>query len=77
MLDITNKKLDIIKWRPRNTTTNRNLLFISRIVVCLAGTGLMFDGAIPSKTTSIATVLGIKGIGLIATQRSVINSGGE
>ncbi len=77
MLDKNNKKLDIVKWRPRNTTTNRNLLFVSRIVVCLVEIGLMFDGATLCNSTSMVTVLGITGAGLIATQRSVINNGGE
>ena len=38
----------------------------------------MFNGAILGKTTTnVATVLGITGIGLIATQRRAINNGGE
>jgi hypothetical protein len=40
----------------------------------------MFDGAILGETTTnIATILGITGIGLIATstQRRAINNGGE
>ena len=62
----------------RNTKTDRNLLFVSGIFVCLAGTGLMFNGAILSETTTnVATVLGITGIGLIATQKRAMNSGGE
>jgi len=77
MLDKNNKKLDIIKWRPRNMKANRNPLFISGIVVCLAGTRLFLDGAILGEKTSVATVLVITGIGLISTQRSVMNNGGE
>jgi hypothetical protein len=47
-------------------------------LVCLAGTGLMFNGAILGETTTnVATVLGITGIGLIATQKRAMNSGGE
>ena len=64
----------------RNTKTDRNLLFVSGIFVCLAGTGLMFNGAILGETTTnVATVLGITGIGLIATstQRRAMNNGGE
>jgi hypothetical protein len=62
----------------RNTKTDRNLLFVSGILVCLAGTGLMFNGAILGETTTnVATVLGITGIGLIATQKRAMNSGGE
>jgi hypothetical protein len=64
----------------RNTKTDRNLLFGSGILVCLAGTGLMFNGAILGETTTnVATVLGITGIGLIATstQRRAMNNGGE
>jgi hypothetical protein len=38
----------------------------------------MFDGAILGETTTnVATVLGITGICLIATQRRAMNSGGE
>jgi hypothetical protein len=38
----------------------------------------MFDGAILGETTTnIATVLGITGICLIATQRRAMNNGGE
>ena len=38
----------------------------------------MFNGAILGETTTnVATVLGITGIGLIATQKRAMNSGGE
>ncbi len=38
----------------------------------------MFDGAIlGGTTTNVATVLGITGIGLIATQKRAMNNGGE
>jgi energy-converting hydrogenase Eha subunit H len=78
MLDKNNKMLDIVKWRPRNTKKYRKILFVLGILVCLAGAGLMFDGAILGETTTnIATVLGITGIGLIATQRKAMNRGGE
>jgi energy-converting hydrogenase Eha subunit H len=80
MLDKSNKMLDIIKWRSRNTEKYRKILFVLGILICLAGAGLMFDGAILGETTTnVATVLGITGIGLIATstQRRAMNSGGE
>jgi hypothetical protein len=38
----------------------------------------MLDGAIPGETTTnIATIFGITGIGLIATQRRAMDDGGE
>jgi energy-converting hydrogenase Eha subunit H len=78
MLDKINKMLDIIKWRSRKTKKYRKILFVLGILICLAGAGLMFDGAILGETTTnIATVLGITGIGLIATQRRAMNNGGE
>ena len=78
MLDKVNKMLDIIKWRLRNTKKHRKILFVLGILICLAGAGLMFDGAILGETTTnVATVLGITGIGLIATQKRTINNGGE
>jgi energy-converting hydrogenase Eha subunit H len=78
MLDRTNKMLDIIKWRLRKTKKYRKILFVLGIVICLAGAGLMFDGAILGETTTnVATVIGIIGIGLIATQRRASNNGGE
>jgi energy-converting hydrogenase Eha subunit H len=78
MLDKVNKMLDIIKWRLRNTKKHRKILFVLGILICLAGAGLMFDGAILGETTTnVATVLGITGIGLIATQRRAMNNGGE
>jgi energy-converting hydrogenase Eha subunit H len=78
MLDKINKMLDIIKWRPRNMKKYRKILFVLGIWICLAGSGLMFDGAILGETTTnFATVLGITGMGLIATQRRAINNGGE
>jgi hypothetical protein len=56
----------------------RRILFVLGILMCLAGAGLMFDGAILGETTTnIATVLGITGICLIASQRRAVNSGGE
>ena len=80
MLDKYNKMLDIIKWRMRNTKKYRKILFVLGILICLAGAALMFDGAILGETTTnVATVLGITGIGLIATstQRRAKNNGGE
>jgi len=70
--------LDIIKWRLRNIKKYRNALFVLGVLICLAGAALMFDGAILGETTTnIAIVLGITGIGLIATQRKATNNGGE
>ncbi len=67
--------LDIIKWRPRNTKEYRKILFVLGISICIAEAGLMFNGAILSETaTNVATVLGITGIGLIATQRRAMNN---
>jgi len=78
MLDKDNKMLDIIKWGLRNTKKYRKTLFVLGILICLAGALLMFDGAILGETTTnIATVLGITGIGLIATQGRAMNNGGE
>ena len=78
MLDKSNKMLDIIKWRSRNTEKCRKILFVLGILICLAGVGLMFDGAVlGATTTNVATVLGITGIGLIATQKRTMNNGGE
>ena len=78
MLDKNNKMLDIIKWRPRNTKKYKKILFVLGIFVSLAGAGLMIDGAILGETTAnIATVLGITGICLIATQKRAMNKGGE
>ena len=62
----------------RNTKKYRKIFFVLGILICLAGAGLMVDGAILGETTTIvATVLGITGIGLISTQRRAMNSGGE
>ena len=78
MLDEANKMLDIIKWRLRNTKKYRKILFVLGILICLAGAGLMFEGAILGETTTnVATVIGIIGIGLIATQKRAMNRGGE
>ena len=78
MLDKNNKILDIIKWRLRNTKKYRKILFVLGILICLAGAGLMFDGAILGETTTnVATVIEITGVCLIATQRREMNSGGE
>ena len=80
MLDKNNKMLDIIKWGLKKTEKYKKILFVLGILVCLAGAGLMFDGAILGETTTnVATVLGITGIGLIATstQRRAMNNGGE
>jgi hypothetical protein len=78
MLDKVNKMLDIIKWRLRNTKKYRKTLFALGILICLTGAALMFDGAILGETTTnVATVLGITGIGLIATQKRTMNNGGE
>ena len=78
MLDKYNKKLDIVKWRSRNTKKRRKISFVLGILIYLAGAALMLDGAILGETTTnVATVLGITGIGLIATQKRTMNNGGE
>ena len=78
MLDKINKMLDIIKWRSRNTKKYKKILFVLGIMICLAGAGLMFDGAILGETTTnVATILGITGICLIVAQRRAMNNGGE
>ena len=57
--------------------TNK-LFFVLGVLICLFGAALMFDGAILGETTTnIATVLGITGIGLIASQKRELNRGGE
>ena len=58
--------------------TYKKNFFVLGILICLAGAGLMFDGAILGETTTnVATVLGITGICLIATERRAMNNGGE
>ena len=70
--------LDIVKWSWTNMKTYKKTLFVLGILICLAGAGLMFDGAILGETTTnVATVLGIIGIGLIATKRKAMTNGGE
>jgi len=72
--------LDIVNWRLRNTKKNKTTLFLLGILICLTGAALMFDGAILGETTTnVASVLGITGIGLIATstERRAMNNGGE
>ena len=70
--------LEIIKCRLRNMKKYEKKLFVLGILICLAGAALMFDGAsLGETTTNIATVLGITGIGLIATQKRTMNNGGE
>jgi hypothetical protein len=70
--------LDIVKWSWTNMKTYKKILFVLGILICLAGAGLMFDGAILGKTTgNVTTVLGITGMRLIATKRKAINYGGE
>ena len=62
------------------TKKYRKIVFVLGILICLAGAGLMLNGAILGETTTnVATVLGITGIGLIATstQKRTVNSGGE
>ena len=67
--------LDIIRRRRRNT---KKKIFVLGILICLAAAALMFDGPILGETTAnVSTVLGITGIGLIATQRKAMNNGGE
>ena len=70
--------LDIVKWSWTNMKTYKKILFVLGILICLAGAGLMFDGAILGETTTnVATVLGITGTCLIATKRKAMNNGGE
>ena len=57
--------------------TSSDLLFFSGILVCLAATALMFNGTILGETTNVATIIGIIGIGLIASKRKVMNNGGD
>jgi len=58
--------------------TYKKILFVLGILICLAGAGLMFDGAILGETTAnVPTTLGITGMGQIATQKRTINDGGE
>jgi hypothetical protein len=62
----------------RKTKKYRKMIFFLGIFICLAGAALMFDGAILGETTTnVATVLGITGMGLIATQKRTMNNGGE
>ena len=62
----------------RNTKIYKKISFVLGILICPAGAGLMFDGAILGETTTnVATVLGFTGIGLIGTQRRAMNDGGE
>jgi len=78
MLDKINKMLDIINWRLRTTKKYKKILFVLGILICLAGAGLMFEGAILGETTAnVVTILGITGICPIATQRRAMNKGGE
>ena len=78
MLDKHNKKLEIINPRLGNMKKNNKLFFVLGVLICLFGAGLMFDGAVLGEmTTNIATVLGIMGIGFIASQKIELNSGGE
>jgi len=78
LLGENNKMLDIVKWRSGNMKEYRRILLVLGILICLAGAGLMFDGAILGETTTnVATVLRITGIGLSATQKRTMNDGGE
>ena len=78
MLYKYNKMLDISKWELINTKKYKKISSVLGILICLVSAGLMFDGAILGETTTnIATVLGITGIGLIATQRRAMTDGGE
>ena len=70
--------LELVRWKLRKTKTYKKILFGLGILICLAGAGLIFDGAILGETTTnVATVLGITGISLIATQKRTMNNGGE
>jgi len=49
----------------------QNASFVLGVLLCLIGAFLMFEGSILGEnTTGIATVIGIVGIGLIATSAS-------
>ena len=64
--------------RSRNTKKYRKILFVLGILICIAGTAVRLDEAILGETTTnVATILGITGMGLIATQRRAMNNGGE
>jgi hypothetical protein len=78
MLDKYNKIVRYNYLGLRNTKKYRKILFILGFLICIAGAGLMFDGAILGETTTnAATVLGVTGMGLIATQKRTTNDGGE
>ena len=52
----------------KNTRTLRQALFILGIALCLAGAILMVHGSVfGDRTTGIAAITGIVGIGLIST----------
>ena len=79
MLDIINVNVSYKKNQGLgNMKENRRILLVLGILLCLAGAGFMFDGEILGETTTnIVTILGITGMGLIATQKKAINNGGE
>jgi hypothetical protein len=57
-----------------NTTKYGEVIFVSGILICLAGAGLMFDGAILGETTTnFSKLLRITGIYLISTPKKAIN----
>ncbi|KPJ57361.1 hypothetical protein AMJ49_02090 [Parcubacteria bacterium DG_74_2] len=61
--------LTIYLFRRPKITMNKTL-FISGILLALTGAFLMWNGSIlGERTTGIATIIGIVGIGLIATSR--------
>lgn len=60
----------VFRKKIRETTINKPL-FIVGILIALTGAFLMWHGSILGEnTTDIATVVGIVGIGLIATSRA-------
>ena len=69
-LIISNLKLEINNevLKLNKTRTLRYALFISGIAVCLTGAILMVHGSVfGDRTTGIAAIIGIVGIGLIST----------
>jgi len=73
VLEVYNKMLYIYNVV---TSALRRPLWVLGISLCLLGAFLMFTGGIlGDRTTGIATVMGINGIGLIATHREKRSKG--
>jgi hypothetical protein len=70
VLKIPNIKLEINNEgkKVNKTRTLRYALFIAGITLCLTGAALMVHGSVfGDRTTGVATITGIVGIGLIST----------